>query len=108
VAVPADKSDALARIDRKADAVEEQLLAIGFFYVRDLEHGVVPHCGERVYYRKPAGEANEIIRRLFSKGIRGSRAMLPQMSSFALCWLFHTPPRGPCSLLRHERANSAS
>ena len=38
VAVPADQPDPLARIDGKADAVEQELLAVGFFDVRDLEH----------------------------------------------------------------------
>ena len=38
VAVPAHEPDALARVDREADTVEEQLFAVGFLYVRDLKH----------------------------------------------------------------------
>ena len=61
VTVPPDETDTLAGIDGEADAVEQRLLAVGFFYVRDLEHGMKPLCGERVYYRKYAGEANKKI-----------------------------------------------
>jgi hypothetical protein len=39
VAVPPHEPHTLARVYGKADAVEERLLSVRFFYVRDLKHG---------------------------------------------------------------------
>jgi hypothetical protein len=46
VAVPADKAYSFAGIHGKADAVKQNLLAVGFFDIRDLKHSFKPLRGD--------------------------------------------------------------